>query len=74
MLNNNTMSEDVQKKITPWSNSSAALLQELFPTHPLVAQAHNESGHHGNLILVASLVHKQPNLGGIEMSISCNNV
>ena len=53
---------DVQKKITPWSNP-ASVLNELFPKHSphsLQQAARMQS----NLVLVASLLHKAPNLGG----------
>ena len=57
---------NVQKKITPWTNSSE-ILKELFPeVHP----SSNVGKKHGGLILVASLLHKPPNLGGIHI-IAC---
>ena len=59
------MSDDVQKKITPWSSSSDTIMNELFPNqsdYPTVASTKKPGG--GELILVASLLHKPPNLGG----------
>lgn len=59
------MSDDVQKKITPWSSSSDTIMNELFPNqsdYPVVASTKKPGG--GELILVASLLHKPPNLGG----------
>jgi len=59
------MSDDVQKKITPWSSSSDTIMNELFPEqmdYPIAVSKKNPAG--GQLILVASLLHKPPNLGG----------
>lgn len=56
------MSDDVQKKITPWSSSSDTIMNELFPDQSITASKKNPVG--GELILVASLLHKPPNLGG----------
>ena len=59
------MSDDVQKKITPWSSSSDTIMNELFPDqsdYPNTASTKKPGG--GELILVASLLHKPPNLGG----------
>lgn len=60
------MSDDVQKKITPWCNSSDTIMNELFPDqldYLFTSPKKNPAG--GELILVASLLHKPPNLGGI---------
>ena len=56
---------DVQKKITPWTDA-AQVLSELFPKHPPPIQQLNEAKEPGagGLVLVASLLHKAPNLGG----------
>lgn len=62
--NNLGMSDDVQKKITPWSNSSDTIMNELFPDHSDHPVACNKKPTGGELILVASLLHKPPNLGG----------
>ena len=50
--------EDVQKKITRWSSGVGAL-EELFPGLPQKTRAA------GGLIVVASLLNKIPNLGGL---------
>ena len=58
------VSDDVQKKITPWSSSSDTIMNELFPNqsdHPITS---TKKPAGGELILVASLLHKPPNLGG----------
>lgn len=73
--NNSGASDDVQKKITPWSSSSATIMNELFPEqgdYPLVATTKSPAG--GNLILVASLLHKPPNLGGKIYGRMCANI
>ena len=58
------ISDDVQKKITPWSNSSDTIMNELFPDQSDHPVASNKKPTGGELILVASLLHKPPNLGG----------
>lgn len=62
---NPAMSDDVQKKITPWSSNSDTIMTELFPNDPIVTSTTKNSGG-GELILVASLLNKPPNLGGIK--------
>ena len=62
--NNLGMSDDVQKKITPWSNSSDTIMNELFPDQSDYPVASDRKPTGGELILVASLLHKPPNLGG----------
>ena len=52
--------KDVQKKITPWSNSQE-ILCELFPE---VCSVEKKCNGGDGLILVASLLQKPPNLGG----------
>ena len=51
---------DVQRKITPWNSSTTEILNELFPIFPVSSQKAEKS----QLILVSSLVHKAPNIGG----------
>lgn len=58
-----TMS-DVQKKITPWSSSNDAILNELFPDLSSTTVDNSKQNKPGRLVLVASLLHKPPNLGG----------
>lgn len=64
---------DVQKKVTPWSNAAGAV-NELFPKQsplsvvPGCGQASTSSS---GLILVATLLHKAPNLGG--MCVKCRH-
>ena len=55
---------DVQKKITPWA-SGVGVLEELFPGLP--ASAHQPATAAGGrrLVVVASLLQKIPNLGGL---------
>ena len=63
---------DVQKKITPWNNSRE-IQMELFPEIPLPVDDKPRQG----LILVASLLQKPPNLGGIAchcINSSCSCV
>ena len=62
--NNPGMSDDVQKKITPWSSSSETIMNELFPVQSDDPITSNKKPIGGQLILVASLLHKPPNLGG----------
>ena len=50
---------DVQKKITRWS-SGAGVLEELFPRQRLPVEMKP-----GGLVVVASLLTKIPNLGGV---------
>ena len=60
---------DVQRKITPW-NKSQEILSELFPgaiQHSLEKKRQSEAA--AGLVLVASLVQKPPNLGGIIVMI-----
>ena len=56
--------DDVQKKITPWSSSSDTIMNELFPDQSDYPVTSNRKPPGGELILVASLLHKPPNLGG----------
>ena len=62
--NNPMMSDDVQKKITPWSSSSDTIMNELFPDQSDCPVTSNKKPAGGQLILVASLLNKPPNLGG----------
>ena len=55
---------DVQKKITPWSSSNDAILNELFPDTSSTSVDNPKQSKPGRLVLVASLLHKPPNLGG----------
>ena len=61
-------SGDVQKKITPWASSSREAVAELFPG---VQSVYGPGESHQGLILVASLLQKLPNLGGIYKLIAC---
>lgn len=58
-----TSASDVQKKITPWS-STTGVLNELFPEH-LPSFLHSARRCQSGLVLVACLLHKAPNLGGL---------
>ena len=58
------MSDDVQRKITPWSSSSDTIMNELFPNQSDLPITSSKKPAGGELILVASLLHKPPNLGG----------
>lgn len=59
---------DVQKKIMPWANPRS-VVPELFPgatdstSQPELQRRGEKRG--GGLILVASLLNKIPNLGGV---------
>jgi tRNA G18 (ribose-2'-O)-methylase SpoU len=62
-------SDNVQKKAIPWNSPSAAVLQELFP-FPFLSSINKDCQHAVNpnrngMILIASLIHKQANLGGL---------
>ena len=62
---------DVQKKITPWSSSNDAILNELFPDLSSTSVDNPKQSKPGRLVLVASLLHKPPNLGGnMKMSVT----
>ncbi len=57
---------NVQKKITPWSNAAGAV-SELFPKHspnPVVLGSGGGGARSLGLVLVATLLHKTPNVGG----------
>jgi len=62
---------DVQKKITPWSSSNDAILNELFPDLSTTSVDNSKQSKPSRLVLVASLLHKPPNLGGTMESV-CN--
>jgi len=71
---------DVQKKITPWSSSNDAILNELFPDLSSTSVDNPKQSKPGRLVLVASLLHKPPNLGGnmkmsdVTLLISCTGL
>jgi len=71
-MNLDVESGDVQKKITPWS-SAAGVLEELFPKQPLLTMAESAQDHPGGLVLVACLVSKVPNLGGMSACKKSSN-
>ncbi|XP_019864279.1 PREDICTED: probable methyltransferase TARBP1 [Amphimedon queenslandica] len=61
---------DIQRKITPWNSSTVTLYSELFPSSSvppsLLPSVQDEKKKKDNgLVLVASLINKQPNLGGL---------